>query len=267
MLGGEGVNNLSEDEKKKLALELFAQETARLKNRRVFDTAADPVALRRMEKRQSIMASLAQKGITWEQLRDAYNEELSRGQRDMMSFRLSFFYAASAIVFQEHFPDSTPQAVADFMVALQGAPEQAEDTPTLNRKCLEETGFDAGVYDKPGISGPASRANMSTTAKASRKDEIAIRRMQESGITEADLEYERQAGYQNGWNSAFHFSACYASLGLVLYKEHGYGAQEIEAFVERVREVEDEEISVPDILERAEREAGVDVSELGEAGR
>ena len=52
-------------------------------------------------------------------------------------------------------------------------------------------------------------------------------------------------------------------MGLVLHSTHGYGAQEIEAFVERIREVCDEEISVADIVERAEREPGVDVSELG----
>lgn len=181
----------------------------------------------------------------------------------MMGFRLSFFYAASAIVYKEQFPESSPQSVADFIAALQTAPKEAEGTEALVQKCQETTGFDASVYDKPGTSGPPSRANMSTTARASRKDQAAIDRMKRSGITEADLEYERQTGYQNGWNSAFHFSACYAALGIVLHAEKGFDAQEIEAFVDRVVEVCDEEISVADILERAEREAGVDVSELG----
>ena len=251
---------MTEEEKRRKALEIFAAEQSRLSSRRVYE--ASPFALRRMERRQSLLSSLAQKGITWEQLRDAYNEELSRGQQEMMSFRLSFFYAGAAIVFQEHFPSSSPLDVVDFMTALQAASKEAADTAALNRKCLSETGFDASVYDKPATGGPPSRASMSTTAKASRKDEVAIRRMQESGITEADLEYERQVGYQNGWNSTFHFSACYSALALVLHNEKDFDAGEIESFLERLREVEDEEISVPDILERAEREAGVDVSEL-----
>lgn len=257
---------MTEDENKRRAIEIFQQETARLNSCRVFDyhTAS---SRRRMEQRQSILSSLAQRGITWEQLRDAYNQELERGQQEMMRFHLSFFYAAAAIVYHEFFPESSPQDVADFMAALQTAPKGAEDSIELNRKCREETDFDASPYDKPGIDGPPSRANMSTTHKASRKDTLAIVRMQESGITEADLDYERKIGYQNSWNSSFHFSACYAALGIVLHSEKGYNAEQIEAFVERVIEVCDEEISVPDILERAEREAGVDVSELGETGR
>lgn len=256
---------MTEKEKKKLAMELFAQETARLSSHRAFDihTTISSSALRRIEQRQSIMSSLAQRGITWEQLRDAYNEELQRGQQEMMGFRLSFFYAASAIVYKEQFPESSPQSVADFIAALQTAPKDTEDTEVLVQKCKETTGFDASVYDKPGTSGPPSRANMPTSQRASRKDQAAIDRMKMSGITETDLEYERQTGYQNGWNSAFHFSACYAALGLVLHSTHGYDADQIEAFVERVVEVCDEEISVTDIVERAEREAGVDVSELG----
>ena len=256
---------MTEEEKKKLAMELFAQETARLSSRRMFDihTTISSCALRRMEQRQSIMSSLAQRGITWDQFRDAYNEELQRGQQEMMGFRLSFFYAASAIVYKEQFPESSPQSVADFIAALQTAPKDTEDTEVLVQKCKETTGFDASVYDKPGAGGPPFRANMSTTQKASRKDQAAIERMKTSGITEADLEYERQTGYANGWNSAFHFSACYAALGLVLHSEKGFDAEQIEEFVERVVEVCDEEISVADILERARMEAGVDVSELG----
>lgn len=254
---------MTEEEKRRAVEAFLAQEQQRLSSQRVFDTSAIAASLARAERKQEVKRSLAQQGITWEQLRDAYNEELDRGQREMMSFHLSFFYAAAAIVYQETFPDSSPQDVADFMAALQAAPNGTEDTADLNRKCLSETGFDASVYDTPGTSGPPSRANMPAAARASRKDQAAIDRMKRSGITEVDLEYERRIGYQNGWNSTFHFSACYAALGLVLRSSHGYNADQIEGFVERIREVCDEEISVQDIVERAEREAGVDVSELG----
>ena len=83
-------------------------------------------------------------------------------------------------------------------MCFQAAPNGLEDTEALTRLCLEKTGFDASVYDKPGTGGPSGRASMSTTARATRKDSLAIVRMQNSGITEADLEYERKVGYQNG---------------------------------------------------------------------
>jgi hypothetical protein len=90
----------------------------------------------------------------------------------------------------------------------------------------------------------------------------AIARMQKTGITEADLAYERDAGYSNGWNSEFHYSACIAGLGIALHRIHGYGAEEIEGFVDRVQSITDDEISVPDILARCESETGIDVSRM-----
>ena len=43
---------------------------------------------------------------------------------------------------------------------------------------------------------------------------------------------------------------------------HGCDAAAIEAFLERIAEIVDEEISTDDILERAKHEAGVDVSQM-----
>jgi hypothetical protein len=86
--------------------------------------------------------------------------------------------------------------------------------------------------------------------------------MQRSGITEADLAYERDAGYSNGWNSEFHYNACIAGLGIVLHRLHGFGADAIESFVERVEEIIDSEISVADILARCKSDTGVDVSRM-----
>ncbi len=62
------MNNLSEEEKRRKALELFAAEQARLSSRRVFDvdTAAIAASLARNERKQEVKRSLAQRGITWE---------------------------------------------------------------------------------------------------------------------------------------------------------------------------------------------------------
>ena len=90
----------------------------------------------------------------------------------------------------------------------------------------------------------------------------AVERMKRSGITETDLAYERELGYQHGWNREFFHSACYAAAVLVLKEKYSWLPDRIEAFVERINDLRYEEISRVDILERAQRETGVDVSEL-----
>lgn len=89
--------------------------------------------------------------------------------------------------------------------------------------------------------------------------------MRKTGITEADLEYERNLGYRNGWNSGFSFSVCYGAAALVLHRSYGWKAVEIKRFIERVNDLRYEEITDMDILERARNEAGVDVSGLAKA--
>ena len=61
-------------------------------------------------------------------------------------------------------------------------------------------------------------------------------------------------------------SVCYGCAALALHRFHGLGKDDIESFLERVAELEDEEISANDIIARAVEEAGVDVSEIA-AGR
>ena len=87
--------------------------------------------------------------------------------------------------------------------------------------------------------------------------------MRRSGITEADLQYERELGHKNGWNSGFFFSMGYGAAALVLYRDYGRSSSETEAFIDRLEELRYAEISAADILERAKREAGLDVSEFG----
>ena len=260
---------MTEEEKRRRALEIFEQEKQRLSSRPLFNThTTDTInySLAMNERKLDVKRGLAQQGITWEQLRDAYNEEMARGQHDLLHYHLAFFYAGTAIVYQERFPESTPQGVADFMRALMLAPGDAKDRFALARKCREETGFDATVYDKDvKIASPTrSRAEMKIGQRVSKRDQAAINRMQETGITAADLEYERSVGYKDGRETPFFYSSCYAALGLALHSEKGFDVEQIESFIERVQEVGDEEISVADILERAEREAGVDVSEMAD---
>ena len=106
---------------------------------------------------------------------------------------------------------------------------------------------------------------MPANAHATRADEKAIKRMKRTGITKADLEYEKSVGYQAGWNSGFGYSVCYASLALALHRTFGSNEDEIESIFDRVDELEYEEISAADIIERAREEAGVDVSELAKS--
>ena len=98
--------------------------------------------------------------------------------------------------------------------------------------------------------------------KASRKDKQAVERMKKTGITERDLEKEREEGYRDGRNEPFYLSSCYASVAITLKREQGCDAAEIESFLDRVAEICDEEISVEDIVERARKEAGVDITGL-----
>ena len=76
------------------------------------------------------------------------------------------------------------------------------------------------------------------------------------------MAYERDLGYRNDWNSGFNFSICYGAAAIVLSRQYGWKTEEIEGFIERLEELRYEEISAADIIERAKRDAGVDVSEL-----
>ena len=106
-----------------------------------------------------------------------------------------------------------------------------------------------------------------TMATATRKDREAVARMKKTGITEKDLEYEKKTGYQNGWNTGAGMSVCYACAALALHRYHQLDVRKIEIFLERIAEIEDEEISAHDIIERAIRETDVDVSEIAAGGK
>ena len=258
---------MTEDEKKRLALEFFAAEQAHLSSRTasVLDVQNNRVqaSLAHTARRRAVFNALSQKGITWEELRDAYNEEFQKGHDAMLDHHLSYFYAGLAIAFKEDRPSATPEEVATFVRAVYALPANITDRKEMIQICLDETGIDVGAYDEEAsYSPPRATLNGST---ATRKDRESVARMRKTGITEADLQYERELGYHNGWNSGFSFSVCYGAAALVLYRDYNFTPSEIEVLIDRLEELRYEEISTADILERAREEAGVDVSELGRA--
>ena len=258
---------MTEEEKRALALQIMEQEAARLRSRTNAlhgeNSQRLNASLQRTAKQRQVLSSLARNGITWDQLREAYHSAFKAGHDAMLTFKLSFFYAGAAIAFHEKF-DSPPESTAAFIQQMCDAAEEYPDRPSIVSQCLAETGVDTAVFDEDSSFTPG-RASM-TTATATRKDREAVERMRKTGITEKDLEYERKIGYSNGWHTGTGMSACYASAALALHHFHGLGKDDIEAFLERMAELEDEEISAQDIIDRAIRETDVDVSEIA-AGR
>ena len=258
---------MTEEEKRALALQIMEQEAIRFRSRShsLNDQNQQRLntSLQRTAKQRQVLSSLAQNGITWEELRDAYHTAFQSGHEAMLTFKLSFFYAASAIAFHDRF-DAPPETVAAFIEQMCDIAEEYSERAVIVEKCIAETGIDTSAFDEASTFTP-SRASMTTTT-ATRKDREAVERMRRTGITPKDLEYEKQIGYSNGWNTGAGMSVCYACAALALHRFHGQGAREIELFLERISELEDEEISAHDIIERAIRETDVDVSEIT-AGR
>ena len=243
---------MTESEKRQLALQIMAQEQARLASTSFHDHQNATIADLHHEitTRQQYYNDFAQQGITFQEFQRAYNDAYEQGRSDMLAYRFSFFYASTAIAYHELFT-ATPEDVATFMKALPKAPEGCENHAELVQRCVEETGFDPSFADEK-----------KAEARVTRRDRAAVDRMRKTGITERDLAIEREEGYRDGRNEPFFLSSCYAAVALVLHDQHSCGPGEIESFLDRVAEITDEEISVDDIIERARQEAGVDVSEM-----
>ena len=242
---------MNEEEKRRLALAIFEQEQRASRSMSVQDHANARLnaAMRRAQRQQEVLTSLAQQGITWNDLKKAYDDAFSQGEKDMLEFRLSFFYSAVAIAFHERYnADSDLTAAFVLQLAEIMETEESEDRHSFVQRCLSETGVDTSGMDI-----------VPSKAKSTRKDAAAIERMKRTGITHKDLEYERKTGYHNGWNREFYMSVCYAAVALTLFHKHGASASDIDSFIERIGEITDEEISAVDILDRAKEEVGVDV--------
>ena len=243
---------MTEAEKRQLALQIMRQEQARLTSATFRDHQNATIADLHHEiaSRQQYYDAFAQQGITFREFQAAYSDAYEQGRTDMLAYRFSFFYASTAIAYHEIF-SATPEDVATFMKALPKAPEECKNHAELVKRCIEETGFVPSFADEK-----------KTEPRVTRKDRAAVDRMRKTGITERDLEIEREEGYRDGRNEPFYLSSCYAAVALVLHDQHSCGPGEIESFLDRVAEITDEEISVDDIIERARQEAGVDVSEM-----
>ena len=243
---------MTEAEKRALALQIMQQEQQRLASTSFRDHKHAAIADLHQEisARQQYYDAFAQQGITFREFQKAYNDAYERGRSDMLAYRFSFFYAATAIAYNEIFA-ADPEAVATFMKALPKAPEGCANHAELVQRCLAETGFDTRYADE-------KRPEQRTT----RRDRQAVDRMRKTGITKRDLAIEREEGYRDGRNEPFYLSSCYAAVAIVLHRLRGYNIAEIESFLERVAEICDEEISVEDIIERARTEARVDVSQM-----
>jgi len=244
---------MTEEEKRKLALSIMEQECQRLAQSSFRDhqSAYAAHAQRRINANQQLFSALAQNGITWAQLDAAYNEAFARGESDMLTYHFSFFYAAAAIAYHEAF-NASPDDTAVFIKALLSAPGEATNHQELVEKAKRETGVDTSYADGPAPKVP----------KTTHKDRQDIDRMTRTGITERDLEANRDAGYAAGRNSRFFLSACYATVALVLHQIHEWESAQIVQFLDRMQEIMDEEISAADIIDRAKEEAGVDVSHI-----
>ena len=192
----------------------------------------------------------------------AYRDAFDRGFNDMLDFRLGFFYSATAIAIFQHFKTS-PEKLAEIMKTLDDILDDVENYKEQAEECLRVTGVDTSSFESVGEDAKTGRSVIRSTA--SRKDLAAIDRMQKTGISQKDLEYERDLGYNNGWNSEFHYSACYSALALALHSIFKCGAEEIESVFVLAQEIGDEEITVADIYERCRTETGVDVSQMASA--
>ena len=230
----------------------MAQEQARLASSTFRDhvAAQESETHQRIATRQQYYDAFAQQGITFQEFQKAYSDAYEQGRTDMLAYRFSFFYAATAIAYSEIFA-ADPEAVATFMKALPKAPEGCKNHAELVKRCIEETGFDPSFADEK-----------KAEAHVTRRDRAAVDRMRKTGITERDLAIEREEGYRDGRNEPFFLSSCYAAVAITLHRQHGSNVGDIESFLDRVAEITDEEISVEDIIERARTEARVDVSQM-----
>ena len=241
---------MTEQEKRALAFQFMEQEQKRLRSTTLFDANATKLnaSLQRTAHQREVFSNLARNGITWEELKAVYNKAFDEGQAAMLTFRMSFFYGSVALAYHERF-QTEPETTASFITKLSELMKKEGTKDKIVQHCLDQTGIDTSAYDI-----------IAQRLLSTRKDREAVERMKQRGITQKDLDYERDLGYQNGWHADFYLSACFAGVALALVRFHRFSAEEIEAFFDRMKELEDEEISANDIIERTKEEAGVDVS-------
>ena len=142
---------MTEQEKRALALQIMVQETAMLRSHtRTFHEENKQqlnASLQRTAKQRQVFSNLAQDGITWNQLREAYHEAFKAGHDEMLTFKLSFFYAGSVIAYHETF-GSEAEETAAFVQQMCDIAEDYPDRHSIEEKCLAETGINTAFYDE-----------------------------------------------------------------------------------------------------------------------
>jgi hypothetical protein len=171
---------MTEAEKRALALQIMVQEqqlmAQKSKGASVLDgnkTLLRDVVQRATENKE-LFDSLAQQGITWKQLKAAYDEGYQRGRNEMLDYNLSFFYAAASIVHHEVFA-SNPDEILAFIQSLPDALEGETDIDLIRERCLKQTGVDVSGFDKPQAQIIGKREAIK-----------ALERMKKTGITQKD---------------------------------------------------------------------------------
>lgn len=109
----------------------------------------------------------------------------------MLVYRFSFLCAATAIAYSEVFAASAEETAAS-MEALPKASKRYANHAELVKRCVDETGFDPSFAD-----------HKNSVPHVTRKGRATVDRMRKTGITERDLELEREEGYRDGRNEQF----------------------------------------------------------------
>ena len=126
---------MTEEEKRRLALEFFAAEQSRLSSRTGFVIDAHrgrmQTTLARSEKQHRMMTTLAQNGITWGELKSTFDEAVERGKNGMIQLNMGYFYAGMAIAYKETVTGADPDAILDFLHAVSIRMEQEESTEEI----------------------------------------------------------------------------------------------------------------------------------------
>lgn len=205
---------MNEEKKRTLALFFMKQEQSRLLDAHsALDAAAANIntSLTHSTKVREALSLLAQRGITWDELHDAYHTAFNDGHHAMMAFKLSFFTLEWRLPSMRDStqPRKIPQISSIKYTKLPKNPRIDLQSSNAAEKKQAWT----PPYLMKSAHSPPSHVLISSSM-ASRKDRVAVERMRRSGITPKDLEYETRIGYNNGWNADVGMSICYGCAAL-----------------------------------------------------
>ena len=143
---------MTEDEKRAKALAFMKAEQERMSGGFSADSHRSQISasldktVRKSMRQRAVFDALAQQGITWDDLKAAYDEAFKQGHDAMLDCYLAYFYAGSAIAIHERY-NTTPEQCADFIHLLLDIAEEEPDRESLLSRTLAVTGVDTTVYD------------------------------------------------------------------------------------------------------------------------